>query len=83
MSSFKLSHECIQVLLLCSYTDMLMHTDTQTGYKSSWCKKQNEWTMNHIHILWLIQLKYLFHTVIYYGTQTHYYVILSLTFANT
>jgi len=42
MSSFKVPHEFIQVLLLCAYTDMHMHTDTQIDYKSSQCKKQNE-----------------------------------------
>jgi hypothetical protein len=35
MSSFKVPHEIIQVILLCTYTDMHMHTDTQTEYKSS------------------------------------------------
>jgi hypothetical protein len=51
MSSFKVPHECVQVLLLCTYTDMIMHTDTQTDYKSSDCEKQNEWI---IDTPWLI-----------------------------
>lgn len=83
MSSFKVPHEFIQVLLLCTYTEMHMHTDTQTDYKTSQCKQQNEWTMNHIHTVTHITKIFDSHSNLLWYTNTHYYIILSLTFANT
>lgn len=56
----------VQVVLLRTYADMLMHTDTQADYKSLWCKKQNELTKDHVHKLRLIWLKYLCYVVITY-----------------